>query len=370
MKKTNLWFTLIEVLLWILIFSIVVIWWFQVLSAVNIWKIKLLEKTNLSKDVIFFSEKFFDLIKKGWTIDYEEYFARRVIWTTTQSWHFSLPTWFWNYWGGWVLGSVNYWNWLYFCRSWNTTSMGTWGCYENASFKTQNVVWWYQRYWQYAFQFIDYNSNLNNDLWDENGDGNIIWDDDDENLWLWPIVFSWWTDVKEIYLISWDRKKRTFFRWNFKQDPDAPPSEICSGSTFWTGCIWTVEFLVLDGKDWWENHNSWATSTWSFDGKIDTWIINSDFSWWAEVIAWSNTWSYWQPLFPNNINIKNFEVYLYPNIQKDYAWKDTSSSTNINPYLRIKMTLVPSWKKRKAIVWDVPEFHINTTINLADYFSN
>lgn len=367
MLKNNSWFTLIEIILWILIFSMVVVWWFQALSSVNLWKIKLIEKTDITKDAFYFSEKLFDEIKKGWTIDYEEYFNRKVVWYATSSWHYTSDTWFWNFWNWWIVWSTSYWNWFYYCRS-TTTFMWTWWCYNNASFNNLWISWWPQRYWQYVFNFIDYNSNLNNDYWDEDLNWNIRWDDDDEYIWDWPVVFTWWTNVKELYLISWDRKKRTIFRWNWSVDPNKPPTSSCGPTTFWSWCLWTVEFLKLEWKDWGLNHNSWSTSTWSFDWIIDTWIIDKEFTGWAEIVAWSNNGNYRQPLFPDSISVTSFEVYLYPNIDKKLAWK-WSSAIEVNPYVRIKLTLSPSWKKRRSMKWVVPEIKMLTTLNLTDYFS-
>lgn len=363
----NKWFTLIEILLWILIFSIVIIRWFQALSSVNIWKIKQTEQTKILKEANYFIEKLFEDIKAGWTIDFEEYFNRKVVWTTTSSWHYTSKTWFWNFGSWWSIWSTNYWDNFYYCISWNWTNMWTWWCYNN-NFNTYWTSLWNspQRYWQYSFQFIDYNSNMNNDRWDEDDDWNIKWDDDDEHLWLWPIVFTWWQNVKELYLISWDWKKRTFFRWSWKIDPKAPNWALsCNNTTFWTWCIWTIEFLKLDWKDWGYNHSkSW---TWNNDWIIDTWIIDPDFTWWWEIVAWSNNEDYRLPLFPDTLSVKNFEVYPYPNFDAKHMWKEASK--DINPYVRIKLTLTPSWKKRWWMRWKLPEIDISTTINLAPYFS-
>lgn len=380
MKKNFKWFTLIEVLLGILIFSIVILWWFDALSAVNVWKIKLIEKTNITKDIVYFSEKLFEEIKSGWTIDYEEYFNRKVVWNTTSSWHYSQSTWFWNFWNNWTVWNDSYWNGFYYCRS-TTISMWTWGCYNSPIFNNLSADSWPQRYWQYAFQFIDFNSNYSDDVsscwtwdfWDEDCDWNIKWDDDDENLWLWPVVFNNWENVKEIYLISWDGKKRTFFRWSWKTDENRPNNDDtkypCLSSSFWSGCLWTIEVLKLDWKDWGTSHNTTTPSNWTYDGIIDTWLIDEKFWTWSEVIAWSNNYNYWQPLFPDTVSVSDFQVYLYPNISIKNSWKDNSSSSNINPYLRLSITLEPSWKKRVSMRWEVPKYTINTTINLVDYFT-
>lgn len=371
MRKKNSAFTLIEIMLWILIVTMVIIWWFQALSSVTLGKIKLMEKTDIVKDSFYFSEKFFEEIKKWWTIDYEEYFNRKVIWNATGSWHYSSPTWFWNFWNGGSLWNPTYWNGFYYCRS-TTASMWIWGCYNIATYNNLGITNWPQRYGQYVFQFIDYNANKNNDSWDENWDGNFRWDDDDENLWEWPTIFTWWTDVREMYLISWDRKKRTLFRWNWITDINKPSTVLdCDGSstTFWTGCLGTIEFLRLEWKDWWLSHNSWTTSTGSFDGIIDTWIIDKEFTWWAEVIAGSTSTWYRQPLFPNSMSVTELRVFMYPNTSIKYAWKNLLSS-EVNPYAKIQISLSPSWKKRWAMKWKIPKIDFSTTVNLTDYFSN
>jgi hypothetical protein len=39
----------------------------------------LIERTNITKDVVYFTEKLFEEIKSGGTLDYEEYFNRKVV---------------------------------------------------------------------------------------------------------------------------------------------------------------------------------------------------------------------------------------------------------------------------------------------------
>jgi hypothetical protein len=370
-------FTLIEIMVWILIASMVIIVWFQALNAVMVWKVKLIEETNIEKEAFRFSQKFFEEIKKWWTIDYEEYFNRMVVnsWATSiySSWHFLRPTWFGN------SGSVA--DWFYYCISWDWTKMWTW-CINNFNNLWTSEQWKPQRYWQYSLQFIDYNSNYDEDeymwsvlLWDEDWDGDIRWDDDDEYLWVGPEVFKAWTWVTELYLISADKRKRTFFRWTVKNDPNAPASQSnCDFSNpkkpSWSWCIWTIEFLKMDWVDWWFNH--FKSGSWFWDWIIDTWLINKDFSEMKKkistrVIAWSDWKDYFIPLFPNSINVKDFEVQVFPNADIVQSWK--VDNIDLSPYVRIKMTLSPSWKTKKKIKGKVPEFNLSTTINLTDIFS-
>ena len=395
-KLNNIWFTLVEIIIWILALSIVIIWWFQTLNYITIWKIKLVEEANIEKEAFYFSEKLFEEIKKWWLIDYEEYFNRKIVnlgkTNLYSSWHYLHKTWFWNFWDSWVIGSENYGNWFYYCLSWNWIQNKLWNlwCFDSkndsdwikSSNDSKDYSWTPQRYAQYSFQFIDYNSDYDDDFWDENWDNKIIWDDDDEYLWEWPTVFEWWTDIKELYLISWNKNKRTFFRYNVKYDKNHPSydyitktNEACDFSSntnsipTWTWCLWTIEFLKMDWLDYWLTHNISDNTLSKYDGIIDTWLIDKDFTWWQEVVAWSDNNNYWVPLFSENINVKKIKIFVYPNKDINNARKDNSPSSNIAPYIRLSLTLVPSFKKRKQIKWKIPEISISNTISLSDIFS-
>jgi len=374
-----LWFTLIEIMIWILISSMIIIIWFQALNSILIWKVKLIESTNIEKESFSFMQKFFEEIKSGGLIDYEEYFNRKVVWNTTYlSGHFDKNTWFWNFgklWKPWVF-PFDIGKWFYHCRSTDWVKMWTW-CIDNF-----NTIWDVsgkpQSYGQYSFHFIDYNSNYDDDWGDENWDWKIIWDDDDEHLWVWPKVFESWTWVTELYLIGADKKNRTFFRWTVKQDPYINNSSYTCNTSDWitfTGswCLGTIEFLKLEWKDWWFDHDiSNTNKIWEYDWVIDTWLIDKDFSEnknknSIRVIAWSDLKNYWLPLFPDSINVKSFDIRAYPNKDIKQAWKE--QNIDVAPYIRVNMILTPSFKVKKKIKWKIPEFNISTTINLTDIFS-
>lgn len=385
MKKLDIKaFTLVEIMIWILIVSTVIISWFQAYSSIALWKINLVEKTNMQKDSFYFTEKLFQIIKQWGTLDYEEYFNRRVVWTSTSSWHYRNPTWFWNYWKWWDLIN-NYGEWFYYCAS-QSISNNIWdqGCYNNwLSYYSDgnsywSSIWDYQRYWEYSLQFIDYNSNMNSDDWDENNDWSIIWDDDDEILWNWPSVFTSWTDVKEIYLISWNWTKRTIIRWNIKQDNYAPPWSICNAVSTtdfsdpdldW--CRWTIEFLKLEWYDYWLDHdvNLIDTDWTQYDWAIDTWSYDSQFTWWNTDELATNWWNYWKELFPGTVNVTDFKVYAYPNIDPEDSWKNDTESSKISPYITINFKIKPSWEVRSRLKNDWKEINLTTTINLTDIYS-
>jgi hypothetical protein len=173
-----------------------------------------------------------------------------------------------------------------------------------------------------------------------------------------------------LYLISWDKRRRTIFRWNIKQDENAPPSLSCNpDNRNFDACIWNIEFLRLTWEDWWMNHNKSGNT--SYDWVIDTWRIDTQFaSWDSEKIAELEGVEWFrQPLFPNTINITDFNVFVYPN--KDYrnAWKEAESQENVSPYIILSYKMKPSWLARKQTKIEWKEVTVNSTINLTDIFS-
>ena len=384
-KKNKKWFSLIEIIVWLVLFAIVVTFWVYAIGRLGIGRIKLIDSTNIETQAIYFSERLFEMIKKWWVIDYEEYFNRKVInlWQPTiyQSWHYLLNTGFWNFWSWWKVGSFSssdYGDRFYYCISWNAanTRVGT-GCFDNNlnNYK-DNVIWKPQRYWQYYFQFIDFNGNYDSDEWDEDLDWAFIWDDDDEYIGVGPSAFTWGENVHEIYLISWDKKLRTYFRWNVRLDPDRRPWNDCDFTNpenpTWTGCLGTIEFLKLEWKDHWKLHAPTnINSSWAYDWIIDTWVYHRDFPSWWEIAGtgWVNvSTGHRIPLFSDEINVRDVVFMLYPDTDPNNAWKEVSE-VGLWPYLRIHMTLTPSWKRRNRMKWKIPEIKISTTIALTDIFS-
>lgn len=384
-------FTLVEIITWVLIVSIVILWAFQALTSLGFWKIRLMHKTATQKQMLYFSEKLFEMIKYGGTIDFEEYFNRKIVnqWFVSSniygSGHYKHPSGYGNFWpGGTIQNTTNYSNGYYYCVSNGWNEVGNQGCVTGTNVNTINLTSApsfnqdfsgdFQTYGQYSFQFWDYNSNLDADNGDEDGNNLILWDDDDDFFGRWPNVFSTGAQVAELYLINWVKRQRTFFRYNVKLDPHRPVWATCTSSddnrTFtWSGCLWTIEYLMLDGKDWWLDHDVATQDITQYDGVIDTWLINQKFTWWAEVIADSNTNNYWQPLFPENISVTEFKIFPHPNIDQDRAWDINDPQVNISEYVRVSIWMQPAWRERKKIKWNPKEYKFTTTINLTDIFS-
>ena len=349
--------TLVEVMVSIIIISFVFVTAFQVLSYVWVWKIRIIERSQIEKEAFFASERLIDLIKKWGSIDYEEYWNRLVLWNTVFSnWHFSAASAFWNMWTMYFcLSHNNEPMWSNWCRQWHLP----WSRNRTLSNTSSINRTWQQRYGQYRLQYIDHNSDANNDFWDANDDGNFIWDDDDLFLGRWPNVFNAWADAWELYLINASWNERTFFRWRIIPDPDRPQGTNCPWSNAkiisWDGCLWTIQILKLVWRD---TNGDWL---------INSWVYHPDFVWGSSDIqaTVANSGNYWQNIFSNRIHVSRAEFYLYPNQDINYAWADPDPSLQVSPYLQLSIRLEPSWRERRKIRWVIPSVDIATTINLS-----
>lgn len=381
MQRVQTWFTLIEILVGIVIVSFVMVIGFQSLSSVWFAKIQLIERSEIEKQAYFLSEKIFENIKRWGTIDYEEYWNRYAQDTSYTMWHFQTESWFGNFWPNGVVGSTAYGEGLYYCLSKDGVSIpDNSSCLRNFNRNFLGVTdedkLWPQHYGQYELQFQDFNSDADNDQWDEDGETifSFLWssawfigDDDDLFRGIWPEAFPSNIAQKELYLINTWRNTRTYFRHSFALDPDAPAWANCSGTDkiIGTGCLGKIEFLRLKWEDWWYNHRD-NEGFGDNDGIIDTWIIDPDFTSDSSTatIAGSDGIDYWQSLSPENIHVRDVEFYLYPNKDSEFSWRDSSSELQISPYLQIKMTLEPSWKERVRIRGEIPSVEISTTLQL------
>lgn len=373
-SQKNKGFTIVELIVCMALFSLLIVGAFDVFWKISVWKVRVSNKLDADKDIFYSLEKFFYLVKSGWDIDYEEYWNRSVIWTSTSSWYYNKFSWYGNYGSWWNM--VNdlqiFWDNFYFCRSNVWEIMGSTWCLDNFNWNSWSYLWTPQRYWQYALQSIDFNSNADADwvlAWDENGDWKITWDDDDDDMWVWPESISW-NEVKELYLIkNWKNPVRNYFRLIYRRDPDAPSSAVCDPWTnSFSWCVWNIQTFKMVWMDLWSSHN------WVYDWKIDTWCCDSDYNCsWNTTISGcqiplesdiiSNTWS-WVDIFPSYFNVKEAKFFVYPN--KDYksSWKEDWDNIAINPYVRIKLNIWFAWKER-ARMWSDVQMSLYTTLNLS-----
>jgi hypothetical protein len=67
--------------------------------------------------------------------------------------------------------------------------------------------------------------------------------------------------------------------------------------------------------------------------------------------------------------VSDFKVFVYPNKDLDLSWKEMNDSINIAPYVRIQLSILPSWKSRRQMKGTPEEINFSTTIALSDIFS-
>ncbi len=387
--KNNWGFTILELLVSMTLFALITTSVLIAVQNLGIARIKTLNRVALLEELYFFSEQLFTTIKDGGTLDYEEYWNRQAVGTTTQSWHYTTPTWVGNYWSNGNLWTTTYGTGIYLCRSNNWWVISGW-CLTNfnnggngyAPSAFADFSGSYQRYGQYLAQFTDYNSNADADLGDEDGDLNIIGDDDDRSIGDVPEILT--GSMNELYLINkWD-KTRVFFRWIIRQDPNTPISCTIDTTTVpWktitgSGCVWNVQILKLKWLDIWYAHSGWTTDKTAYDGIIDTWAC-TEFGQCTLSIPlttdrlWTGVDSEWLDLFPSTVNVKNLSFQIFPVKDPWLSWAAPDClvanciSPFIHPYVRMNLEMWFSWGKRRAIRNDDPTISISTSISLSDF---
>ena len=105
-----------------------------------------------------------------------------------------------------------------------------------------------------------------------------------------------------------------------------------------------------------------------YDGVIDTWVVNRDFSGVDNIVVGSDGKDYFLSLFPDSINVLGFKMFVYPQKDRNLAWKETGD-INVASYVRIQMSLLPSWKTLKKIPVIPSPITFSTTIALSDVWS-
>jgi prepilin-type N-terminal cleavage/methylation domain-containing protein len=358
-------FTLVEMLISLTLFAMIIIMAFDAMGSIGVLRTRVSSRLDLNNELYSASEKFIDIIKTGGGIDYEEYWNRTTVGTTTSSGHYDVFSGFGNYGSGGALPS-SYGEGMYYCVSGSWVSMGTNGCLSGSTEM--------QRYGQYRQQFIDYNANANNDtiLGDEDNNGNIRWDDDDEDLWMGPSAFTGGVGMKELYLIKkWSQVERTYLRWILTQDQNAPwagSNCVLTGTYMGSGnCLGNIQVLKLVGRDLGLSH-TWETtitSTGRYDGVTDTWECHKDYNCTGVNNLPTGVDSEWVNIFPGWVNVRSVDFYPYPEKDFRYAWKESADGIVLNSYVRIKMTLGLAWERRKQIKGPPNEMTLTTTVNLS-----
>lgn len=366
--------TLVVLILWILLPSI-----FSMYSFI----IKSNKEINARQVAIQWWYEFFErlnILMQDYSIDYEEYYNRQMVWCVNNWWNLVWSDFKWNVWHSWYCSEFTaYWN----NNSTNRAGRSSTGrdLYYCSSSKTQgsnivNVVvssdncgkfWSQQSFGQYAALFTD----VRGDDW---GSWNIVWTSDDERHWNnWRGDFSGAVadpdHIQEIYLISHDGKDRLYFRRKlFRQEGEH--------------LQYKIQMLRLKWFDAWRKHNYNETTdnVWLYDGVIDTWACDSSmwFEWnwdsvggafsdfklpadaddcWVDINQWVTT-----------VRFRNISI--SPLNDSDLFWEE--SEHQINPSMKI---LIVNWIYSAIYGTGYFSSSINnfvvpleTTINMKDFY--
>lgn len=273
-------FTLVEVLVSVMLTGIILTAAYSAFQGIMKSQIRLNGAIDIQRNLFYLNEKLASLIHNGGTLDYEEYFNRRmlgykawfVVENTRQLYTFTSLS---KYGNG---GTATHSNILLCGRD---ASLNTDACLEN------NAVWArdtsgtiafnatlldtlspkQQAYWQYASLAYDYSSALPSPI----KLPSIL---PRETTPVWDIA---WDGLPELYLIKKipdGSYERVFFRHIFIQDPtkDAAKSP-CDPSVSRTNCLGKIQMTRLKSCDIVNSHG-WSGS----DGTIDAWIPLPDFT--------------------------------------------------------------------------------------------
>jgi len=255
-------------------FSLLMVVVFGIFQKFIVLKYNAQARGSLIENSYFALEKI-NLLLKDYTIDYEEYFNRQMVWCngawgasfTRDVWstgHCEKFTAYGN--KNSIPGSVNSDSFLlYYCSSVTGEILPTHPKYVVEEMDVANGSWCtigtQQSFGQYKQQFRD----VKNDVDFVTG---AVGDDDDYNVGLWPQAILDATGVKELYLISQDNTRRIFLRRTLVE----------SGNWNWTGWtswdtefFYTIQILKLRWFDAGSNHDfDPNNSSGVYDGVIDT----------------------------------------------------------------------------------------------------
>ena len=389
-------FTLVELVITVTIFSLILTVAISIYFQMQKLQTDVFAKSLLIKNTNSLVEKL-NIVMKNYTIDYEEYFNRKIVgcnsnWWDNFSWNVGLSGYCWNFthygnanpinnsknhilyhcsskWSSQQLESP-WWTtdcesnsntWTDYIYHQNETDLHNWsGCWESV------WAWKPQSFGEYALQFWDVKGNADWYM-------GCRWDDDDIDLWVWPEAIWDNLNVKELYLISKDNKKRLFIRRklisqeNFDND---------SNYTTWER-LYKLQILKLRWFDIWGDHKISTIDNTSNDWKIDTWACDKQegFVCWGDNI-WitdynlskdENDW--WVDLTINDLTVLDFNLAIFPTKDPNLAWYD--SKIQIYPYVRVRLTtqFYPTNYKKKLNPKRLLKYKMNlqTTFSIKPY---
>ena len=378
-------FTLIEMMLVALILGILLPSMFSMYGFI----IRSNKEVNARQVAIQWWYEFFErlnILMQDYSVDYEEYFNRQMVWCSDNWWILTGNDFEWNVWLSWYCSeftaygnnsSTNRsnikpeWRDIYYCT---TRNIGQ-DFLNVRRVVTKNICGRYgrqQSFGQYAALFTDVK-------WTEDWlNGDIVWTSDDEELWH---IINERDDVKaiedsnhiqEIYLISHDGKDRLYFRRKLvHQDGEHLQYKIQMLRLKWFDAWQKHSFDITDNNPWLYD---WVIDTWACDysmwfipsipGRKSVWWAFSDFKLpadvddcWVDINQWVTTVRLW------NISIS-------PLNDSDLFWSDAAHQ--INPSMKI---LIVNWIYSAIYGTGYFSSSINdfsvpleTTINMKDFY--
>lgn len=164
-----------------------------------------------------------------------------------------------------------------------------------------------------------------------------VWDSDDRDLGEGPAAIGDPEKIQELYLISHDGQRRLFLRKILKNYKDLK-GEASTG--------YTLQILKLRGFDAGREHKFDAENdTEVYDWQIDTRACDYGQQF---ICGWNQIPNYlgykmpankddgWVDLFDENLNITDWKIQISPQKNPDYAWAE--SDQQINPFIKISLT--------------------------------
>ncbi len=241
------------------------------------------------------------------------------------------------------------WTWQNYVQVWVKWNTDSWtGCWDNGLVDYHSEIFgnWKQSYWQYALQYWDMWTDTDWQNWCVN-------DSDDTDMGKWPDAIADNTWVQELYLISKDGTERLFMRraleekegsWIDNYDDIDDSDNIAKR--------YNIQMLKLKWFDAGQEHDfDESNSRGLFDGDIDTWACdywewfeceyepsgNGEGIWWVynAYKLPNDKEDGWVGIFGNDITISDWNMQIYPTQNPDYAWRDNDFS--LNPYINIQI---------------------------------
>ncbi len=363
---------MLELVLALVTFAIIFVVLFTLFLRMIRMKTEVEARQILIKNTYDTVEKI-NVMLQDYTIDYEEYFNRSMMWCTNSTewwqdfrwkigdeWYCTLNTFYGNNtplieWYTYVNDSTSHklyacssflWAWEYAWPNtlWSESSdpqdtrliiwydSVAWSLACATAFQA-TLAWWQdfrQPYGAYKVQFLDVKADVDDKF-------GRAWDDDDTDIWKWPSAIFDNSSIKELYLISKDKKKRILMRRSLIGQKDFNNNGVAWDNQ--SERLYTIQMLQLKWFDAWDNHDFDATtSSGVYDGVIDTWACDAE-AWF--VCNWNSVWSIysayklpnsntdgWISIMTNDVSVVDWNMVITPTKDPEYAWWEPIEQRN------------------------------------------